>query len=160
MQPRNLTQPILQAGLLAGTLDGLAAALSYYLQTGKNPVNVFKFVASGVFGPSALTGSDNVALWGGLFHFLIATGFAALFVLAYPRVAVLRKNWVVVGLAYGVFAWLVMNLIVVPLSNTPPVPSRPIGVVRGMAIVMVFVGLPIAWVANRFYARAALRRRH
>lgn len=36
------TGPILQAGLLARALDGLAAALSYYFQTGKNPVNVFK----------------------------------------------------------------------------------------------------------------------
>lgn len=159
MHPRNLTQPILRAGLLAGTLDGLAAALSYYLQTGKNPVNVFKFVASGVFGTSALTGPDNVAFWGILFHYLIATGFAALFVLAYPRVAVLRKNWVVVGLAYGVFVWLVMNLVVVPLSNTPPVPFRLAGVVRGMAILMVCIGLPIAWVTNRFYAWAALRHR-
>lgn len=152
MPPRNPAKPILRAGLLAGTLDGLAAALSYFLQTGKSPVNVFKFVASGAFGPAALTAPDSVAVWGVLFHFFIATGFAALFVLAYPRVAVLRKNWVVIGLAYGLFAWLVMNLVVVPLSNTPLTPLRPIGAVRGVVIVMLCVGLPIAWVTHRFFA--------
>ena len=153
------TRPILRAGLLAGTLDGLAAALSYYFQTGKNPANVFKFVASGAFGPKALTGPDTVAVWGLLFHFLFATGFVTLFVLAYPKVEILRKNWIVVGLTYGVFVWLVMNGVVVPLSNTPPAPFRPIGMVRGLVIVMVCVGLPIAWVTNRFYGWAALRRR-
>ena len=159
MHSRSLLRPILPAGLLAGTLDGLAAAASYSLQTGKNPANVFKFVASGAFGPEALTGPDTVAVWGLLFHFLFATGFVTLFVLAYPKVEILRKNWIVVGLTYGVFVWLVMNGVVVPLSNTPPAPFRPIGMVRGLVIVMVCVGLPIAWVTNRFYGWAALHRR-
>lgn len=47
---------ILRSGLLVGTLDITAASVQYYARTGKSPLNVLRFVASGVFGQAALSG--------------------------------------------------------------------------------------------------------
>jgi len=146
-------RPTLQAGLLAGTLDILAAMLSYAFQTGKNPVAVLNFVASGVFGTAAFSCGTGMAVWGLVFHYAIAFGFAALFVWVYPKWALLRKKTVVAGLGYGVFAWLVMNLLVVPLSRTPKLPFTSSGVLVGVAVLMLCIGLPISLVVSRFYAR-------
>lgn len=149
---------IAQAGLLAGTLDILAAMLSYVIQTGKNPVAVLKFVASGVFGTEAFSGGTGMAVWGLVFHYAIAFGFAALFGWVYPKWAFLRKSPVVAGLGYGVFVWLVMNLLVVPLSQAPKMPFRLGGALLSVVILMGCVGLPISLVTSRFYARRRLTR--
>ena len=50
---------ILLAGIVAGTLDGLAAVAQYTMMTGKDPANVFVYVSSGVFGPSAFSGAPS-----------------------------------------------------------------------------------------------------
>ncbi len=157
MQPTYPLKPTLQAALLAGTLDILAAMLTYLIQTGKNPVAVLKFVASGVFGNEAFSGGTGMAGWGLVFHYTIAFGFAALFVLVYPRWALLRKAPVVAGLGYGVFAWLVMNLLVVPLSQAPKQPFTPGGVLLGIFILMGCIGLPISLVVSRFYRKQRFR---
>ncbi len=144
---RGAAKTILLAGLLAGTLDGLAACVDFVLRTGRSPVRVFQFIASGVFGAGAFSGGNAMAAWGVLFHYLIATSWAAAFVLAYPRLA--RVNAIVLGLLYGVVVWLVMNLVVLPLSNVPQSSPTAFGVAKGMVILMVCVGLPIALVARR-----------
>lgn len=142
---------ILKAGLIAGTLDILAAFVSYMIKTGKNPLIILKFISSGVFGRVTAYGEDGtlMSILGLLFHFLIATIFAAIFYYAWPVIRLVSKNWIVTGLLYGVLVWLAMNLVVVPLSNTPVMKHNTSGIITGMLILMVFVGLPIAWVIAR-----------
>ncbi|MBC7891327.1 MAG: hypothetical protein H7Y12_03865, partial [Sphingobacteriaceae bacterium] len=89
--------------------------------------------------------------------YAIAFGFAALFALVYPKWAALRKAPVVAGLSYGVFAWLVMNLLVVPLSRTPKLPFTPSGVLVGVTVLMFCIGLPISLVVSRFYRNQVSR---
>lgn len=48
---------ILYAGLLVGSLDITAAFLDFYISTGNGPGGVLRFIASGVFGREAFTGS-------------------------------------------------------------------------------------------------------
>ena len=91
-----------------------------------------------------------MALWGLLFHFMIATIFAAFFYLVYPMLKVNAKNVVLVGLIYGIFVWLVMNQLVVELSNTPSQPFKLAGALRGTIILMLFVGLPIALIVHKY----------
>jgi len=55
---------IFKAGLLVGTLDILAALFHYYISTHKNPLNVFKYIASGVFGKKAFTSGSSMITWG------------------------------------------------------------------------------------------------
>ena len=91
-----------------------------------------------------------MALWGLLFHFMIAIIFAAFFYLVYPILNVTAKNVVLVGLIYGIFVWLVMNQLVVELSNTPAQPFKLAGALRGTIILMLFVGLPIALIVHKY----------
>ncbi|WP_315823668.1 hypothetical protein [Paraflavitalea speifideaquila] len=84
-----------------------------------------------------------------LFHFLIALIFATIFYYAWPLIRRVSTNWVVTGLGYGVLVWMAMNLVVVPLSSTPGMKFTTSGIIIGMLILMVCIGLPIAWVVSR-----------
>lgn len=135
--------------LLAGTLDGLAASIHYILNDGSNPLNVFRFVASGVFGNTALTGELGMALLGILFHYIIASIWVCLFFWLYPRVKPIWANKYISGIVYGIIVWLLMNLIVVPLSNTPPLSSSLLQYFIGMLIIIIAIGLPISIVYDK-----------
>ncbi len=153
MKP-SLLKVILVAGLLAGSLDIIAACANAYLNNpNSTPDKVLRFIASGVFGKQAFTGGSIMVAWGLLFHFIIATGFAALFVLAAQRFRFLRQNFVVSGLLYGLLAWLIMNRVVVPLSQTPPQPFAWEKAIIAMLILVCMVGVPIAWVTNKYYGK-------
>lgn len=152
MLPRNSLKPVLQAGLLAGTLDGLAAAIIYLIRTGKDPLNVYRFIASGVFGAKAFTGGVSMALWGIFFHYCIATGWTIVFFIAYPRISLLRKSIFATSIFYGIFVWVLMNLVVIPLSHVPVRGPMDISsVITGIVILIVCIGLPITWMASKFY---------
>ena len=68
---RTLASEALKAGLIAGLLDISAAFIQYYSRTGRNPLAVLKFIASGVFGKAALTGGTEMILLGLVFHYII-----------------------------------------------------------------------------------------
>ena len=143
------------AGLVAGTLDGLAAALLYVIKSGKDPLNVYRFIASGVFGKDAFAGGVPMALWGIFFHYVIATGWALLFFATYPRLAILGSKKVISGIGYGLFVWLMMNLVVVPLSNVQSGPMTINGVITGILVLMLCIGLPISFLAGKFYNKTS-----
>jgi hypothetical protein len=149
---KNILKAILLAGLIIGLLDGAAACISAYLQKEVTPGTVFRYVATGVFGKDAFKGGTPMALLGLLFHFMVATGWTALFFLAYPRIKFLSWNKYIVGIVYGVFILFAMNLVVVPISNVPN--SNPGSVqLLQLFIHMFIVGLPISLLANRYYSK-------
>ncbi len=151
--PRSLLLTILLTGLLVGTLDAAAAVIQFIIPTWRNPVRIFEYIASGVFGTNAFSGGPVMAVIGLLFHYFIATAWTSLFFTLYPRIRWLAKNTVAGGLVYGVFMWLMMNLVILPLSNVPHFPIRVSGAVIGMAILMLVVGLPVSFMANRYYSK-------
>lgn len=146
---------ILLAGLVAGVLDILAAIISYYIRTQKEPTKLFQFIASGVFGKDAFTGGTTMVLLGLLFHLILAYIFAIVFYLIYPKIKLLSKNRIITGLVYGVIVWVIMNLVVLPLSNTPKLPFDAKQAAIGMAILMVCIGLPISLIVHKHYRRNA-----
>ncbi|HSU28766.1 MAG TPA: hypothetical protein VLJ68_10315, partial [Chitinophagaceae bacterium] len=75
---------ILLAGFVAGTMDITAACIQYYINTGKGPGNVLRFVARGALGRSALSGGNTSALWGLFFHYCIAFIWTIFFFWIYP----------------------------------------------------------------------------
>lgn len=141
------------AGIIAGTLDALAAIINYYVSTGKNPVKVFVFIASGVFGKDAYTGSQSIAVFGVLFHYLIAIIFSAFYFLIYPKVKLLHINKFFSAFLYGIFVWIIMSQVVVPQSRTPPLPFDILRAVLAVFILIVCVGIPICFIAVSFYKR-------
>ena len=147
---------ILIAGLLAGTLDILAACTKFYIDTGRNPDIVLKYIASAVFGrKDAYAGGIVMSAWGLFFHYLISFGLAAFFVFLYRRWPLVSKNIVVSGLLYGIFAWIITTKVIVPLSKLGWQPFNIEKAVIPILILMFMIGLPIALVTKKFYPRPA-----
>ena len=147
-------QKILLAGLLVGTLDILSAFVDYYIATGKGPAGVLNYVASGVFGKDAL--ADNGSMWilGLLFHYIIAIAFTFFFFWLYPKLGIMGKNRVITAFVYGLFIWIVMNLVVVRLSNAPHAPLsaiKPLKALKAYLILAVMIGMPLSFIAYKFY---------
>ena len=167
VKPNNFFKAFFLTGLLAGTLDATAAITQFMIRThGDDPLKIWRYVASGVLGQDVMTKNIwMVAAFGLLFHFCIAFSFTLFFYLIYPKIKFLSKNLIITGLAYGIFVWLVMNLVVVPLSNVTPkgklwsthtafqFPPDPTQMIIGILIIMFCVGLPISLLAGRYYSR-------
>lgn len=150
----SLLKWILLTGLLAGTLDILAAFLSFYLINGGMPITILHYIAAAVFGMEAFQGGAPMALMGLFFHYIIAMGWTTLYFTVYPYLSnVLSKNKYLSGIAYGAFVWLCMNLVVVPLTGLKTAPFDAAKAGLQMAILMVCIGLPIALRAHKFFAR-------
>lgn len=145
-----LLKAILLAGLLVGTLDITAASIQT-LVNGREPLNMLKFIASGVFGKTALSGGMSYALYGLFFHYCIALGWSSLFFMMYPRFSFLWRRTILTGFGYGIFVWFMMSRIVLPLSNVPRLPFRFGGAMIGASILIVAIGIPLSLMANKFY---------
>jgi uncharacterized membrane protein YagU involved in acid resistance len=115
---------------------------------------IFKAVARGAFGTEkAFSGGDIIAFWGVLFHYIIACCWAIFFFFVYPVFSFLRKNKYATGVLYGIFIWIIMNRIVIPLSAINQKPFDLKAAAIGAAILIVAVGLPIAYLTDRYYSR-------
>jgi hypothetical protein len=148
---------ILFAWLIAGSLDILSAFVDYYLKSGKGPAGVLKFIASGIFGKEAFD-NDSMIWIGLLLHFTIALLFTIIFFLLYPRLKFLRINIALSAVIIGIFIWLIMNRVVVPLSNTPKYPFNPVNAIKAVLILIFMIGLPLSVIFKRYYA-ARLNRK-
>ncbi|HMH24308.1 MAG TPA: DUF1440 domain-containing protein [Puia sp.] len=154
-QGRNLSPAIatiLTAGLIAGTLDATGAIVVYGPFLGKATVEgIFRGIASAIFRKRAMTEGTEMAYYGLLFHYLIAMSFAVFYFFIFPLIPFLRKHKVASGLIYGILAWCVMNLIVLPVAfSRPPVFHFPASF-TGILLIMFLVGLPIALIIPRYY---------
>jgi hypothetical protein len=124
--------------------------MAAFITAGVPPTRVLVYIASGVFGTPAFSGDWTMALWGLFFHFIIAFSFTVLFFLVYPKLPLLR-HWLMAGICYGIIVWVVMNLVVLPWSNVPKFPLEVKGVLKGMLILTLAIGLPISFMAHRYY---------
>jgi hypothetical protein len=139
---------ILLTGLVTGTLDILGALLINY----KTPAaTIFKFIASGVFGSAAFKGGTVMIYFGALFHYCIAFCWTILFLRFYPKFINQLKIKLVLILVTGLTIWVVMNLIVVPLSRTPQQHFQALGVAEDIAVLILVYGLPFTLIAQKFY---------
>jgi hypothetical protein len=142
---------VLWAGLLVGTLDISAAIIHFWINGGGNPIGIFVYIASGVFGKAAFEVGAPMAWWGLLFHYAIAYIWTAFFFLIYGRLDLSTRNWIVVGVVYGIFVWLMMNRVVLPLSGTPKNPFRLSNAIINCLILIGMIGLPLAYIGRRYY---------
>lgn len=143
-------QPIVWGGLIAGTLDIIAACVSAWLRGATPPVRVLQFIASGLLGPTSFSGGAKTALLGLALHFLIATVATAVFYFASRKWFVLIEHPIAAGLLYGILVYAFMNFVVIPLSLVAQRPATLSGRIIGLLIIMFFVGLPIALIVRRF----------
>jgi len=144
---------IIGAGLLVGTLDISAAFVHYFLRTGNNPIAVLYFIASGVFGQDAFSDNKMMAVAGLIFHYCIAMTFTILFFALVRKFPLLTQHRMLTGTAYGIFIWIIMALIVLPLSGIPKHPLTLSNSLIAISILIVCIGLPLSFMARRFGSR-------
>lgn len=154
LNTRGTIQAILRTGMLAGTLDILAAFATAYIARGTSPGRVLKFVASGAFGMEAFSGGWLMMLAGLALHYAIAFFWTLLFFWSYPRLGILAKSRIVSGIAYGLVIWLVMNLLVLPMTRVPLSSGQTVSqVITGVVVLMLCVGIPVSFGVHRYYKK-------
>jgi hypothetical protein len=140
---------LLYGTLVVGILD-LADAFVFFGLRGARPIRILQSIASGLLGRDAFSGGLGTAVLGAALHFFIAFMVVATFFLASRRIPILRRSPVWSGVIYGIAVYLVMNLVVLPLSAAGRGSfSWPV-VANGLIIHMLGVGLPTS-----LFARAA-----
>ena len=137
--------------LVAGTLDISAAVIDTYFRYGGGPLDVFRFIASGLFGRAAFSGAAIYAAAGLLFHYIIAGTWALLFFIIFPKLKIPSKYRIISGLSYGIIIWLIMNLVVLPLSNIPPHHLHASTIIAGMLYLMFCIGLTVSLLYHKLY---------
>ncbi len=138
---------LLWGALTVGVLD-LADAMIFFGLRGVPPARVLQSIASGLLGRAAFGGGLATAALGTLLHFFIALVIVAVFFAASRRIPALLRRPVLSGIGYGVLAYLVMSLVVVPLSAAATGPRGIAVVLNGLLIHMLGVGLPAALFAR------------
>jgi uncharacterized membrane protein YagU involved in acid resistance len=85
-----------------------------------------------------------------LFHFIVSFVVAGVFTLSANRISLLRRNPIVGSLLYGFGVFIVMNMIVIPLSAAPPLPAptTPQLIVNILDHILV-IGLPLGILVRR-----------
>src|SRR5215217_2855024 len=86
-----------------------------------------------------------------ILHYIIAIGFTTFCFLLFPKVKALSKNKILTGTLYGIFVWMIMNLVVVPLSSIGRPPFVFDSVLVNVLILIVCIGIPLSFMANKFY---------
>lgn len=149
MKLRSLAWSVLVGGSIAGTLD-ILFAISFAAYRGMAPVNLLQTVASGLLGQAAFTGGIPAAVLGLVSHFAMSFLWAGLFVAAARKFPRLVRQPVWSGLLFGVVVFLVMRLVVLPLSAFPyPVSFKPLATTLDLLSHLFFFGVPIALAARR-----------
>jgi uncharacterized membrane protein YagU involved in acid resistance len=89
--------------------------------------------------------------WLGLFfHLIISFVIAAVFILAADRIPLLRRNVIVGSLLYGFGVFIVMNMIITPLSAAPPLPAPTLPwLIEAIIEHTLLVGLPLGILVRR-----------
>ena len=140
-----LLRPILIGGAIAGALDKTWGFIAFGLRSPQG-------IAAGLIGRSAAF-QGGAATWilGMLLHFFIAFTAAAIYCLSSRKLKFLGDHWLVCGLFYGMAVFLVMNLVVLPLSALHLTgPYQLGGLMQGLIGHMVIVGLPISFSLHKF----------
>ena len=151
-----ILQSLLLGGLCAGLLDIMAACTNGYLRNGSSPMRIFQSVAGGWFGRDTFQGGWKTAAIGLATHFLIATIWAMVFTLASAKLTLLTQHALPLGVLYGVFVYLLMYAVVLPLSawHSQFFNQSISAILTGVVIHIFCVGLPIALAARHFMRSA------
>jgi hypothetical protein len=152
---RSFFASALTAGLVAGALDIIAACTQAWLKTETEPMQVLRGIASGAVDPKTFSSPALMALLGLLIHFFVAISFAFLFFFLAKQIPSLIKYPFLMGIVYGLFVWATMRFIILnyisrlklkPIEGPEAIKNAAIAA----AIIVVFVGIPIVFLAKRY----------
>ena len=146
---------LLRSIVLGGLIIGIADAIIYHwfvlsVLEGNPLMSVYQYLASGALGNAAFAGGIGTVLLGLFFHFFVSFVVAAVFILSADRIPLLRRYAIPSALVYGFGVFIVMNLIVLPLSAAPPLPppTTPQIILNILDHILV-IGLPLGMIVRR-----------
>src|SRR3954465_2770011 len=155
----NAVRAILSGGLTVGVLDTVLAVSLFHA----SPYLIYQSIASGLLGLAAYDGGMPTAALGMFLHFFLATPATAIYWFVSQKIPAIGRHliahWFPSGLAYGVFVYFFMKMVVflsrVPAGSSPRVLWRMIGSIVGHAFL---IGLPIAWFTHHYSNQETLDR--
>ena len=141
----SLLRPIALGGMIIGIVQLIIQEWIVFSLLQGNPfISVLQYIASAVLGNAAFAGGIATALLGVLLHFLVSFVIAGAFILSADRIPILRRYAIAGPLLYGFGVFVIMNLIVLPLSAAPPLPAPTVLQLIEVIIDHVLViGLPL-----------------
>ena len=152
MQRWSAPRAVLVGGALAGAGD-ITFAILFAMSGGMTAEKLLQIVASGALGKAAFDGGTTTAAIGLLCHFALSFVWATLFVLAarkLPAVAKLSAKPLLTAVGYGLLVFLVMRLVVLPLSAFPfPVKFKSFSWGMDLLSHIFLFALPIVWATRK-----------
>jgi len=148
MNRGNISRPIVVATLVCGTFDILLATI-LTVWRGREIGAMLRFVASGPFPPATDWGAGG-AILGLAVHYALMALMIAVFVFAARRSPAILDRPLLAGLGFGLIAYVVMNLIVVPLRFPAAWPPKPLAIGTQLFAHIVLVGWPSAFITRGY----------
>jgi hypothetical protein len=146
----SLIRPIVLGGLFIFITQIIHQGIVVTLIQKTPFILIWQYIASGLLGDAAFAGGIATALLGVFFHLIISFVIAAVFILATNRIPLLRRNVIVGSLLYGFGVFIVMNMIVTPLSAAPPLPAPALPwLIEAILEHTLLVGLPLGMLVQR-----------
>jgi len=146
---------LLRLSVIGGIITGF---LHFWIQIGivfglilKTPIiSSLQYVASGAMGDAAFTGGLATALLGLVLDFIMTTIMAGVFIFSADRIPLLRHHVIPGSILYGFGVFIVMNLIVLPLSAAPALPAPPMWLFIELILQhILLIGLPLGILVQR-----------
>ena len=146
---------LLRLSVIGGLITGM---LHFIVQIGivfglilKTPIiSSLQYVASGAMGDAAFTGGLATASLGLVLDFIMTTIMAGVFILSVDRIPLLRRHVIPGSILYGFGIFIVMNLIVLPLSAAPALPTPPLWLLIELVLQhILLIGLPLGILVKR-----------
>ncbi len=149
------THPLLRRVLITwpvvAVLDALYVTVVFgFIRASATPLRLWQGVARAILDKAAFEGGVPTALLGLAMHFCVALGWTVVWALVHDRSTALQRlvarplNAVLVGLAYGVFIWLAMNRVILPLVTY--IKPAPLGTLNSYLVLLshlTVIGPPI-----------------
>jgi hypothetical protein len=155
----SLLRPIVLGGLIIGIVQFVLQEWLVFSVLQQNPfLVVLQYITSGVLGNAAFEGGISTALVGVLIHFFISLVVSGVFILSAERIPLLRRHAIAGALLYGLGVFIVMNVIVIPLSAAPAIPPPTLPwLIEIVVDHILVVGLPLGILVRRNANNAAPR---
>jgi hypothetical protein len=156
--PRRSSATILLGAIVVGTADILFATTFWYPR-GVAPARIFQSIAAGLYGRASFSGGPRTVIIGVALHYFIAFCIVLAYWLASRRYEVLIRRPILFGSVYGVFVYLFMNYVVIPLSATQRSAFLLWWVVSSVLVHAFLIGVPAALFATAAIRTARARKR-
>jgi len=145
-----LIKKILLAGLIAGTIDIIAAFIDAWFSFHATPQKVLNGIAGGAIGEENAAGSFLMMIFGLLIHFFIVYSYTFFFYFIYPGLKKIIRSNIVLGILYGLFIWATMRFIILPtLSQVQFAPFKITKAFKPMLILIGAIGIPLSLMMSR-----------